>query len=272
MAEIVLASRDDWSHGVGGVRPTGPQNQDIANFRRPLPCHWPFLLVQQVNDFLKRPDMISFVSESSAVHVQQSPHPSAFLSAVVFFSFEPTTDQIHRTAHASLRLRDFSSWYFEQAGRCRCQKLEMRRRWAVGDRELCSRPLRHLEALVRARILVSKQRSPVVVVPERQAWSKEWRVSPGTMRQRGRSGGAARWPLESRRCARRPAASRTVGWASVRDVIRQHIAARRHLDGCTSFKPQADSSSSSSIRCSGFLPFATVFRFRGSDVTRNVTR
>jgi hypothetical protein len=54
--------------------------------------------------------MISFVSESSAVHVQQSPQPSAFLSAVVFFSFEPMNDQIssHCTRFAE-RLRNFSS-------------------------------------------------------------------------------------------------------------------------------------------------------------------
>jgi hypothetical protein len=53
---------------------------------------------------------INFVSASSAVHVQQSPQPSAFLSAVVFFSFEQTNDQIssHCTRFAE-RLRNCSS-------------------------------------------------------------------------------------------------------------------------------------------------------------------
>jgi hypothetical protein len=58
----------------------------------------------------RRNDKINFVSASSAVHVQQSPQLSAFLSAVVFFSFEPTNDQIssHCTRFAE-RLRNFSS-------------------------------------------------------------------------------------------------------------------------------------------------------------------
>ncbi len=38
--------------------------------------------------------MISFVSASSAVHVQTSPQPCAFLSGWTFLSFAPTNDQI----------------------------------------------------------------------------------------------------------------------------------------------------------------------------------
>ena len=38
--------------------------------------------------------MISFESASSAVHVHTSPHPAAFVSGVVFFSFAPMNDQI----------------------------------------------------------------------------------------------------------------------------------------------------------------------------------
>ena len=52
MAEIVLASRGDRSNDVDGERLTGPQNQDIANFSRPLLYHG--------QSFMKRP--LSFVA------------------------------------------------------------------------------------------------------------------------------------------------------------------------------------------------------------------
>lgn len=58
----------------------------------------------------------SLLSASRATHVQVSPHPSAFLSAVVFFALEPAKLQISsHWIRLRERLTKTIDWWAEQA-------------------------------------------------------------------------------------------------------------------------------------------------------------
>src|SRR5437016_6749573 len=60
--------------------------------------------------------MQSFVSASNPVHVQTSPHPSAFFSGRTFFAFAPTKHQISSACKRRTRtFRTCSLWNFAQA-------------------------------------------------------------------------------------------------------------------------------------------------------------